>query len=59
MEVVQHLRRKSLEELSRAYLLQVTRLGYSPIEVLNEMKKIIEMSFPPAEDSNTKSIEER
>ncbi len=58
-EVVQNLRRKSLEELSRAYLLQVARLGYSPIEALDEMKKIIEMSIPPAEDSNTKLIEER
>jgi len=58
-EVVQNLRRKSLEELSRAYLLQVARLGYSPIEALDEMKKIIEMSIPPAEDSNTKLIVER
>jgi GntR family transcriptional regulator len=58
-EVVQNLRRKSLEELSRAYLLQVARLGYSPVEALDEMKKIIEMSIPPAEDSNTKLIEER
>lgn len=58
-EIVQNLRRKSLEELSRAYLLQVARLGYSPIEALDEMKKIIEVGIPSAEDSNTKLIEER
>jgi len=47
-DAMQKLRRKSLEELVRNFISQLTQLGFSPEEALETLKKFIEEGQIPA-----------
>ena len=52
-EVIQHLRKKGLDGLTRRYLAQASRQGFEPAEVLQNFQQHIEgwqRGVPPAED---------
>jgi len=54
-EMLRHLKKKSMEELARNYLNEVSQLGYSLEDAINELKQVHPGGEqPPREDTQPK-----